>query len=70
MKISMVDFHITFWFSYQIVYIPIRPAIVNIISISKALTVLEIWALPSRFNEIRKKSPKSEVNQTNVIFFL
>lgn len=58
MKISMIDFHITFWFSYQIVYIPIRPTIVTIISISKELNVLEIWALPSRFNEIRKKAPK------------
>lgn len=54
----MIDFHITFWFSYQIVYIPIRPTIVTIISISKELNVLEIWALPSRFNEIRKKAPK------------
>lgn len=54
-KISMVSFYIIFLSLYQVDYILIIPTIVNIMSISEDLNVLELWALPTGLNETRKK---------------
>lgn len=50
-----VSFHIIFWFSDQIIYAPIVPTMVNIMSMSEDLNVSELQAVPRRVNETRKQ---------------
>ena len=44
----------------------IIPTIVNIVSVSEDLCVLELWALPSGLGETRERDLASEMNQTKV----
>ena len=46
----------------------IIPTIVNIVSVSEDLCVLELWALPSGLGETRERDLASEMNQTKVNF--